>query len=81
MCIISCCTSHTVSYLGTPGSRKLSKTISNAFEQTDLAKAKENIQKELFTHERLVSCITVTKTKDSKKKKPLAFLCVTGRHV
>ncbi|XP_067944096.1 exocyst complex component 1-like [Watersipora subatra] len=61
---------------GTPGGRKLSKTVSNA-TTTDLIRAREIIQKELFTTERLVSCMSVSKAKEGKKKKQPTFLCIT----
>ena len=73
----------TYSFLpGTPISRKGTKaslTLSGvSAAEPPNPRAREIIQKELFSTERLVSCVSVGKAKEAKKKKQPTFFCVTG---
>lgn len=72
---------------GTPAKRQLTKTSLNlpvsssqsgGDQSPSAPRARDIIQKELFSTERLVSCVSVGKAKDVKKKKQPTFFCVTG---
>lgn len=41
-------------------------------------RVREIIQKELFATERLVCCVSVSKAKDTRKKRQPTYLCVTS---
>jgi len=47
-------------------------------DATDIQRTRAIIQKELFATERLVSCASVSKAKDIKKKKTPTYFCATG---